>query len=427
MVHRVTLRTRLIVAFVLLSATVAITLAIIAYNVMELSEANLVEKTILQEAKMLANHFSQSPDFIPKKQQHFVLFVSGPGKQDILPEEVEKFSKYSNSGEISINGVEYELIRIHEQPYTYYFLYDFSQFEIFESSVILVLFISILVCIALGVWIGMITSGHVIKPVSWLAASLEQQPDKDGIVNIPYDFAEDEVGILARKFSQYNDRIKSYIEREKTFTSNASHELRTPLTVIAGAAEVLAGSPSLAEKDKDIVARICHETQVMAELINLLLMLSRDPGQLTATDEFIEVNAAIREQINRIDEECRTKGIELEFIEKNQLVIHGSRKALDIILRNLLNNSVQYTAKGKIIISVQQDSIIIEDTGLGISEGMQSRVFERFFRGEPNKFASHSGVGLALVQQLCGLYKWNILLDTSKKYVGARFIFCFTQ
>jgi signal transduction histidine kinase len=115
----------------------------------------------------------------------------------------------------------------------------------------------------------------------------------------------------------------------------------------------------------------------------------------------------------------------LEFIENTQLVIRGSKQALHIILRNLLNNSMQYTTQGKITIRVQQNSVIIEDTGPGISEAIQNKIFERFFRGEPDKFTHHTGVGLALVKQLCTLCKWEISLDTGKKNSGTRFIFSF--
>ncbi len=428
MSHRLPLRTRLIVAFALLSAAVAIALAIIAHIVMEMSEANLIEKTIRQEANMLAMHFTQSPDFIPETQQHFKLYVSGPGRTDVLPEEIARLSTYENIGEmeIEIGGVEYELIRVRAQPYTYYFLYDFSQYEIFEHSVAVILFISVLICTALGVWIGLIISNQVIKPVSRLAASFEQRPDGDGIVDVPHDFTADEVGMLARKFTEYNERIRGYIEREKTFTSNASHELRTPLAVIAGAAEVLESS-ELSQKDRDAVGRIRHEARVMAELINLLLILSRDPGQLAAADEPIEVNAAVREQVETIRAECAAKGIALEFREHAGLVARGSRHALDIVLRNLLNNSVHYTAHGKITVSVEHDCVIIEDTGSGIAADIRNKIFERFFRGEPDKITQHSGVGLALVKQLCTLCKWNISLDTTRKSAGTRFIFSFAR
>lgn len=426
MPYRLTLRARLVVACALLSTMVAVTLALIAHTVMELSEASLIEKTILREARMLARSFTQSPDFIPPRQQHFTLYVSGPGRQDVLPEELRGLGD-AESGEVEINGVEYELIRVRVEPYTYYFLYDFSKFEVFEATVTIILLVSVLVCIALGVWIGLITSGQIIKPLRRLASSFEQQPDRDGIVDIPHDFTADEVGMLARKFAEYNERIRGYIEREKTFTSNASHELRTPLSVIAGAAEVLAESPALTTRDRETVARIRHETRGMAEVINLFLILSRDPGQLAAADEVIGVNAAVRARMEEIREACAAKGIALELIERTQLEIRGSRQAFDIVLRNLLNNSVQYTSRGRITVGVEQAGVTVEDTGPGISGDIRNRIFERFFRGEADKLPHHSGVGLALVKQLCTLCNWDIVLDTAGENSGTRFIFTFAR
>lgn len=417
-----TLRSRLILTFALLSVAVAATLGIFTSILMEVSEEKLIQKTIVQEAKMLAENFAEFPDSAGKHkhEEHFILYVEGPDRKDALPEAVERIGK--RSGELVMDGKEYESIYIKEGPYDFYFLFDFSQYEIFEFTVSFMVLIAVCFAAILGIWLGFLTSNKILSPVVRLANIFDQETDSDiGIVEVPKDFADDEVGLLANKFSQYNKRIESLIEREKAFTANASHELRNPIFAIAGAAEVLESSPSLHKDDKQTVSRIRREANAMREKVDLFLALARGSEQFGDEDE-IDVTAVLNDQLKELETVCREKGIDLTVTLNRNPIVQGSRQAFSIILQNILNNAVQYTNKGGISVSVDAGRIVIEDTGIGISREIKEKVFERFFRDSTS--TPGAGIGLSLVRELCDICGWRISLEEAAyANTGTRVVF----
>ena len=413
MKNRLKLKSYIVVAFTAFSTLIALIISITAIVIMEKSEDRLIRNTIMQEAEMLSDYYTKYPEALRLHGNYFKLFITGPGQQDVLPLEISGFK--NKIEEVIIDGIEHVLIHVDKSPYNFYFLYNFSDFEEFESSVELVLLSYVLIALIIGLWIGVYASGKVIKPIRRLADSLEQQGDEHGLAQIPCDFVNDEVGILANRFADYNKKLAGYIEREKAFTSNASHELRTPVSVIAGAAELLEDSTTLSEADRKIVMRIQHEVHVMRDLINALLAVSRGGDQYK---EQIDVNALMQKNLDEQAEQAGMKNIQVQYIEDSQLTVNGNRQALDIILRNLLANAIQYTNNGIIRVIVKSKSLCIEDSGPGIPENIKDSVFERFFRGQKELTCDNLGVGLALVKQLCEANRWIITLNSGRNNIG---------
>lgn len=422
MMSDVSLRTRLILAFALLSVFVAGSLAAITLLVMELSEASLIERTIRKEAIMLAEHYPHALDGIPQNERHFKLYVTGSGEPEALPEAL----RGADEGDVVFEGVEYELIIVSSGERTFYFLYDFSHYEIFELSVTVVLLVSALLCVALALWLGSRISGRVLEPITRLVDSIKNVGEGE-LADIPDDFADDEIGVLAGTFSQYNKKIRDSIERERAFGSNASHELRTPLSVIAGAAEVLQDSPALGPADRAAVERIRNETRIMRELMDMLQLMARHPRELSHANETVDVNQVVKEQVAMLNKDHGQDAGRWCLDECSQLKIKGSRRALEVILRNLLHNAHQYGGRGRISITVREGAVVVEDAGPGIPDAIKQKVFERFNRGVQPESVKNAGIGLALVRQLCGILGWRIALDDAENGTGARITLSFTE
>lgn len=422
MMPNISLRTRLILAFALLSVFVAGSLAAIALVVMELSEANLIEKTIRKEAAMLAEHYPAALDGIPENARYFKVYVTEPGVPDTLPEVLRD----ADEGDVVFEGIEYELIVVPSGERTFYFLYDFSRYEFFELGVTAVVLVSALLCIVLALWLGSRISGRVLEPITRLVDSIKGVGEGE-LADIPGDFADDEIGALAGTFSQYNKKIRDSIERERAFGSNASHELRTPLSVIAGAAEVLQDSPALGPADRAAVERIRNETRIMRELMDMLQLMARSPQELSHADETVNVNEVVKEQVAMLNKDHGQDAGRWCLDERSQLKIKGSQRALEVILRNLLHNAYQYGGRGRISITVREGAVVVEDAGLGIPDDIKQKVFERFNRGVQPESMKNAGIGLALVRQLCGILGWRIALDDAENGTGARITLSFTE
>ncbi len=417
--NRLTLRTYIILAFAIYSLIITIIAASITLIFLEKLDDKLITKTALREAQMISQNYIENPGKFHFYGNYFKLYISSPDHKANLPPEISRITNKLKFNEVILNNIEYNLIHINKYPYNFYFLYDFTEFESFEFSVELSILIYTLITLLIGLGIGVYASEKVIKPIHNLVESLDQGSAENGIVQIPRDFVNDELGILANKFSEYNEKIKGYIDREKAFTSNASHEIRTPVSVIAGAVELLEGSSTLSQMDRDIVARIKHEVDVMRELIHVLLAVSRGETQ-PWKQEHIKANALIQENIDKLIDQAHTKEIEFNYIQNSKLVVNGSRQALDIILRNLLTNAILYTSKGTVTITVNHESISIKDSGPGIPDDIQKKVFERFFRGQKQSVTNNSGIGLALVKQLCEANQWIISLQENVDGIGTK-------
>jgi signal transduction histidine kinase len=195
------------------------------------------------------------------------------------------------------------------------------------------------------------------------------------------------------------NRVRRQESPEEQFVTNAAHELQSPLTAIVSAVEVLqAGAKDTPERD----IFLDHIEQAAARLVRLtrsLLVLSRIQTRFEAPrTELVELEPLLSDVAARV----RTRGdVDLAVSCPADAAVVTNRELVDHALFNVLTNATNYTTNGRIELSARLDDgaaeINISDTGPGIPEAEQERVFERFYRGEAG--ADHgSGLGLAIAR-----------------------------
>jgi hypothetical protein len=109
--------------------------------------------------------------------------------------------------------------------------------------------------------------------------------------------------------------------------------------------------------------------------------------------------------------EIHAKSIEFRNNVPANVIFTLNRQALDMVIANLLRNAVIYTERGHIHVSMDQKSLIVSDTGIGIAPEQLPHIFDRFHRG-----ATHGdgfGLGLAIVQRICDLHGWIIEVEST--------------
>jgi signal transduction histidine kinase len=180
------------------------------------------------------------------------------------------------------------------------------------------------------------------------------------------------------------------LSRERDFSADASHELRTPLTVIRHAAELLASDPSLSERSRRALARIDHASARMAETIETLLLLAREPE---ATREEFDVSEIVRNCLAQIEFTPRDGGPVLHFSVEANPTLHGSPQALAVIVTNLVRNALQHARCHRVVVSVDAQGVNIEDDGIGLPDQDVARAQAR-------------GRGLTIVRRLCEREGW---------------------
>ncbi len=242
------------------------------------------------------------------------------------------------------------------------------------------------------------------------------------------------------EFKEIQENLKEAYKREESanraksiFLSTMTHEIRTPLNAIIGFSGLLQYE-ELDSKSASYANSIHTAATGLLSLINNVLDLSRiEANKLTLSLQPVNL-CELLEEINIIFEvRAQTKGLELEFkLPQSMPVLLLDKDRLRQVLINIIGNAVKFTNKGSVSVSsefVKNESglsgeliIIVHDTGIGIPEADQSRMFESFEQHEnsSSRRFEGTGLGLSISKRLVELMHGEILL-TSEVGQGSEF------
>lgn len=271
---------------------------------------------------------------------------------------------------------------------------------------------------------------------------LRELIEDDDIKTVKYSFRqrrfrarETEIAKLNQVVISINDITESYnIQQTKAdFVSNVSHELKTPLTLIKGFAETLDMEPFEGEV-KDYIATIIRHTDRMIALVKDLLTLSRIEQAEKIETHAIDLAALTEKILSLFKGEAEIEGVELHFEPPDKKpVVQGDESLLEIAISNLIDNAIKYTPEGgDVFVSIECEEdrvkLCILDTGIGIPEEDQQRIFERFYTVDKSRSNSLSGTGLGLsiVKHIVLLHSGEITME-SESGVGSQFNITLTQ
>ncbi|HUG37518.1 MAG TPA: ATP-binding protein, partial [Candidatus Limnocylindrales bacterium] len=194
----------------------------------------------------------------------------------------------------------------------------------------------------------------------------------------------------------------------REFVANVSHELKTPLTAIRGFAETLREKSPDEEQRRQYLDVILRHAGRLSDLIDDLLELSRIESRQTALDRTEVAVVAVAQGILRdLAPRLAARRLGAELRAEGEMHALADRRALEQVLLNLLDNAIKYTdPEGRIEIRVRREGdrirLDVADTGIGIPESDQLRIFERFYRVDKarSRDLGGTGLGLAIVKHL---------------------------
>ena len=199
---------------------------------------------------------------------------------------------------------------------------------------------------------------------------------------------------------------KSLEEERDEFISVVSHELRTPVAIAEGNISNAMFVSSKHHDPKTVTNSLnqAHEQVVfLANMINDLATLSRaERSDVPIEIETINLFELSEEIYFDYKGSAETKGLKLTVSDVDKsLTIDTSKLYLQEILQNFITNSIKYTKKGSVLLSIRKNTagnfvFSIADTGIGLSKSDQKRVFDKFFRSEDFRTRESSGTGLGL-------------------------------
>ena len=194
-------------------------------------------------------------------------------------------------------------------------------------------------------------------------------------------------------------------QMRKDFVANVSHELRTPLTAIQGFAEtLLTGALEDKTNNRRFVEIIGNHAARLARLSNDLLKLSQiEAGKLNADFQPVDLKLLVDSGVEAARGAAANKNLTItpSKLASNLPRVRGDANLLRDILRNLLDNAIQYTPSGgRVEVSAALHDgfavVTVSDTGIGIPQSDQPRIFERFYRVDAARSREVGGTGLGL-------------------------------
>lgn len=261
----------------------------------------------------------------------------------------------------------------------------------------------------------------VIKPVRELASASSAVASGDLDKKITY-FSADEIGALSALFNVMVKKLREMEIMKDNFISLVSHQLRTPLSSIKWLIELLLDPKTgeLNEKQKKFLSTAYASSDRLTLLINDILSISQiETGKIVVTPSLTDIvsltNEIIKELLPRYQE--KSLAIITKF-EDGIPAIATDPLLIRQVIMNILSNAIKYTpAGGTVRFSIRNKEngveVEISDTGIGIPEEEQARVFERFFRASNVRGKSTEGTGL-------GLFIAKLIIETLGGSIGFR-------
>lgn len=405
MEYKSPLSQRIIVSFVLLTTVVSGLFGLGITLTVHVVEENLVTDELRRDlARVLEDDRQGRPPRLDSATEFFAGDAPLPGYlQAVAP----------GFTEVVLDRQAFHVYRHQEQGTSYFLVRDQTQFEERESLLTMVVLGGFMLSILASLLLGRILARKVIAPLERLTHQVrDREKLLTGAPPLAPDYADDEVGTLARAFDSTITLLQQALQRETLFTSDVSHELRTPLMIINSSCDLLVAKNCLDEFARQRVAMIGMAAREIQELVEAFLALAR--GGETPL-ETTTLAAAARAEFAAWQQQAAAKGLRFTLRESGESETAARRypaALLRTVLNNLVRNALHHTDQGEISLHLTAEGFTLRDTGSGISAAEKERVFQPFYRGtDPHR--DSLGLGLSLVQRICERERWTVTLEDS--------------
>ncbi len=220
-------------------------------------------------------------------------------------------------------------------------------------------------------------------------------------------FEFDQLNVVVKDLT---NQILNEFKNQKQFSEDVSHELQTPLAIISSRLENLLGNADLNEYAESLRS-IYSSVQRLSKLNKAMILLRKIENNQFESGDVTNLKTVVSEKLEEFSELLTLKELNLETQITDDMTIEISPMLAEILINNLLSNSINHTKKGgKIVVAISNNELVIMNSGTKpIAE--PERLFDRFYKGNP---ASKSvGLGLAIVKKICESHHLEIFYHFS--------------
>jgi heavy metal sensor kinase len=297
--------------------------------------------------------------------------------------------------------------------------------HLFRSYLLMLAPVLLLVAAGGGYWL----SRRALSPVDALVRTAREVSGTNLNSRLQKLETGDELQRLSDTLNEMLDRIESAFLRITQFTADASHELRTPVSLIRTEAELALRRSRGEAEYKESLRHILLEAERTTVLIEQLLSMARtDSGRETLRLQPVDLRQTLRRLVDGWQQVATIRDLQFSAsLDASETFVMGDETLLRRLADILLDNAFKYTpSPGSVHLSLESQSesvvISIQDSGVGVAEEDQSKIFERFYRVDKARSRAQggAGLGLAIAQWIVTQHRGSIAVESSPGH-GATF------
>jgi signal transduction histidine kinase len=273
--------------------------------------------------------------------------------------------------------------------------------------------ISGLVALGFAFLVAALLSRTITRPLRDLVAGVRRFAGGDYGTRVPLA-GPSEVAEMGSAFNEMASEIQRARGSEQAFLADISHELRTPLTSIQGFAQAIVDGEARGDAVSHVAQIIHRESRRLVRMVEGVLQVARiESGAHPIARDEVVTSRLLESAVAALEVQAKDAGVTFDLTGADALPsLRGDADKLAQLFLNVLDNAVKHSPRGATVqVRGERDDgavvVRVRDAGSGLPEGSQTRVFQRFYRGD-NAKRDGAGLGLAIAQAIAQAHDGSI-------------------
>lgn len=276
-----------------------------------------------------------------------------------------------------------------------------------------IIFLSLVIGAALSFFVGK----RILQPIGDLRQAMSQVAKGDFTIQLDEQQHMEDVKELYHDFNVMVKELSSIETLRNDFVSTVSHEFKTPIATIKGYVQLLQKETLTMNERQNYLERMLDGTTQLTHLTENVLKLSKLENQGIGLDfQHFRLDEQIREVILFLQPKWEQLNLTLD-IDLPRTTFYGNEEFLYQVWLNLMDNAIKYSSKNSTICvhltnEVNGQTVTISDEGIGMTQEVADRIFDKFYQSDTSRKTKGNGLGLALAKQIVELHHGTIKVNS---------------